>query len=176
MQASGGFPSGGRRSFFKSLHRLGILLIGPRSGAHMRKAQVLQGAVDRVVRHREPELLMQPHDQVARAPAHHTMDRRDGPSWTIRARKALCVSLSLGGAPSEGILTRPSGPCSLKRITKSRSDWRPCPRSSLPPSPSSLPVPRRSPAADPPAHRPSPPPPPPHPPTPHNPPPPPTPH
>ena len=33
-----------------------------------------------------------------------------GPSFTIRARKALCVSSSLGGTPGEGILMRPSGP------------------------------------------------------------------
>ena len=43
----------------------------------MREAQVLQGAIDRVVRHREPELLMQPHDQIARPPANHAVDRRD---------------------------------------------------------------------------------------------------
>jgi hypothetical protein len=32
----------------------------------------------------------------------------------------LCLALSLGGTPGEGILMRPSGPCSLNRITQSR--------------------------------------------------------
>jgi hypothetical protein len=44
-----------------------------------------------------------------------------GPSSTRRARKASCMALSLGGTPAEGILMRPSAPCSLKRITQSRS-------------------------------------------------------
>ena len=43
----------------------------------MRKAQLLQGPINRVVRHREAEFLVQTHDQVASAPAHHTVDRRD---------------------------------------------------------------------------------------------------
>ena len=47
-----------------------------------------------------------------------------GPSSTIRRRKALCMSSSLGGAPGEGMLMRPSGPCSLNRITQSRNVWR----------------------------------------------------
>src|SRR6059058_6052358 len=47
-----------------------------------------------------------------------------GPSSTIRRRKALCVSSSLGGAPGEGMLMRPSGPCWLNRITQSRNVWR----------------------------------------------------
>ena len=41
------------------------------------KPSVLQGALDSVVRYRESKLLVQPHDEVARAPAHHTIDRRD---------------------------------------------------------------------------------------------------
>ena len=43
----------------------------------MREAQVLQGAIDRVVRHRERKLLVEPHDQIARPPANHAVDRRD---------------------------------------------------------------------------------------------------
>src|SRR2546423_11387671 len=43
----------------------------------MREAQVLQGAIDRVVRYRERILLVEPHDQIARPPANHTVDRRD---------------------------------------------------------------------------------------------------
>src|SRR6516165_7759324 len=50
-----------------------------------------------------------------------------GPSSTSRERKTLCSSLSLGGAPGEGMLVRPSGPCSLNRITQSRNVWRSIP-------------------------------------------------
>ena len=44
-----------------------------------------------------------------------------GPSSTSRTRKALCFLPSLGGTPGEGMLMRPSGPCSLNRITQSRN-------------------------------------------------------
>src|SRR5207253_11330440 len=43
----------------------------------MREAQVLQGAIDRVVRYGERILLVEPHDQIARPPANHTVDSRD---------------------------------------------------------------------------------------------------
>jgi hypothetical protein len=76
------------------------------------------GAIDGVVRDRDTELRMQLHDQIARPPTHHTVPRRIGPSFTSRERKTLCSSLSLGGAPGEGMLVRPSGPCSLNRITR----------------------------------------------------------
>ena len=66
------------------------------------------------VRCREPKLLVQPRDQIARPPAHHAVDRRDRTLSTIRARKALCVASSLGGTPGEGMLMRPSGPCSVR--------------------------------------------------------------
>src|SRR5262249_60511113 len=56
-----------------------------------------------------------------RPPPHHAMDRRDRTLLYDAARKALCLELSLGGTPGEGILMRPSGPCSLNRITQSRS-------------------------------------------------------
>src|SRR5262245_51102708 len=129
VQASRGFPPHARRSFFERVHGLGILLMSLGPGAHMREAQVLEGAIDCIVRHRESELLIQPHDEIARPPAHHAHARQRttlwiagiGPSSTIRARKALCLELSLGGTPGEGILMRPSGPCSLNRITQSRS-------------------------------------------------------
>jgi hypothetical protein len=39
-----------------------------------------------VVRHREPELLIQPHNQIARPPAHHPLDRRDLPRGRKRRR------------------------------------------------------------------------------------------
>src|SRR5215813_10366153 len=121
VQASRGFPPHARRSFFERVHGLSILLVGLRPGAHMREAQLLEGAIDRIVRHRESELLIQP---MMRS---HARQRTTpwiagiGPSSTIRARKALCLELSLGGTPGEGILMRPSGPCSLNRITQSRS-------------------------------------------------------
>jgi glutamate synthase (NADPH/NADH) small chain len=44
-----------------------------------------------------------------------------GPSSTSRARNARCFLPSLGGMPGEGMLMRPSGPCSLKRSTQSRN-------------------------------------------------------
>src|SRR5262244_269443 len=102
MRAFGGFPPGGRRSFFKSLHRLGILLVGPRPGAHMRKAQVLQGAVDRVVRYREPKLLMQPHDEVARAPAtiRALLVETDHPIPSVWRSMPAFVSASVRELPS----------------------------------------------------------------------------
>jgi hypothetical protein len=34
----------------------------------MREAQLLEGAIDRIVRHRESELLIQPHDEIATGP------------------------------------------------------------------------------------------------------------
>src|SRR6516162_6308854 len=120
VQASRGFPPHARRSFFERVHGLSILLVGLRPGAHMREAQLLEGAIDRIVRHRESELLIQQHDQIAR-PRTTPWIAGIGPSSTIRARKALCLELSLGGTPGEGILMRPSGPCSLNRITQSRS-------------------------------------------------------
>src|SRR2546421_8458004 len=74
VQASRGFPPHARRSFFERVHGLSILLVGLRPGANMREAQLLEGAIDRIVRHRESELLVQPHDEIARPPAHHAMD------------------------------------------------------------------------------------------------------
>jgi hypothetical protein len=58
---------------------------------------------------------MQPHDQIARPPAHHAMDRSDRALLYDSGEKGL-MALSLGGIPGEGILMRPSAPCSLNRI------------------------------------------------------------
>jgi hypothetical protein len=104
--------------FFKSLHRFGILLVGPRPGAHMREAQVLQGTIDGVVRHRDPELLMQPHDQVAPAPAHHTMDRRDRALMDDPGEKGLVAVIELGG--SNGAPLGISDELRSTQLTKSR--------------------------------------------------------
>src|SRR5215470_4214757 len=50
-----------------------------------------------------------------------------GPSSTIRERNALCASVSLLGPPGDGLLPRPSHPCSLNRITQSRNVCRSMP-------------------------------------------------
>src|SRR5262249_861058 len=71
--------------------------LGP--GAHMREAQGLEGAIDRIVRYREPELLMQPHDQIARPPAHHAMDRRYRTLLYDSGEKGLMNSVELGRHP-----------------------------------------------------------------------------
>ena len=87
----------------------------------MREPQLLEGAIDCVVRHGEPELLMKPHDQIARPPADHAMDRCDRALLYDPGEKDLMDSLEFGGIPGKGILMRPSAPCSLNRITQSRS-------------------------------------------------------
>src|SRR5437773_7375003 len=71
--------------------------LGP--GAHMREAQGLEGTIDRIVRYREPELLMQPHDQIARPPAHHAMDRSDRALLYDAGEKGLMNSVELGRHP-----------------------------------------------------------------------------
>src|SRR6185503_5307297 len=68
--------NGAGHTFFERLHGLRVLLVGLGPGTHMREAQPFQSTVDRVVGDRDAELLVQPHDQVAGPPAHHTMDRR----------------------------------------------------------------------------------------------------
>ena len=50
VRAARGFSPHARRSFFERVHGLGILLISLGPGAHMREAQVLEGAIDCVVR------------------------------------------------------------------------------------------------------------------------------
>src|SRR5262249_37964007 len=75
---------------------LGILLVGLGPGAHMREAQGLEGAIDRIVRYREPELLIQPHDQIARPPAHHAMHRRDRTLLYDSGEKGLVPGVALG--------------------------------------------------------------------------------
>src|SRR5437016_9038996 len=62
----------------------------------MREAQGLEGTIDRIVRYREPELLMQPHDQIARPPAHHAMDRSDRALLYDAGEKGLMNSVSSG--------------------------------------------------------------------------------
>jgi len=62
----------------------------------MREADVFQGAVDGVVRHREPELLMQPHDQIAGSPAHDPVDRRDRSLFHNPGEKGPVLVIELG--------------------------------------------------------------------------------
>src|SRR5207302_10689696 len=93
----------------------------------MREAQVLQGAIDRVVRYRERILLVEPHDQIARPPANHTVDRRDRTLLYDPSEKGPVRIVELGRHARRRILMRPSGPCALNRITQSRSVWRSIP-------------------------------------------------
>jgi hypothetical protein len=72
-----GFAPSGQESFFECVDVIWVLLVGLRPGAQMCEAQVLERAIDRVVGNRDAELFMQSHDQIARSPAHHAMDRRD---------------------------------------------------------------------------------------------------
>jgi hypothetical protein len=44
----------------------------------------------------EPELLIQPHDQIARSPAHHAMDRRDRTFLHDAGEKGLVHGVELG--------------------------------------------------------------------------------
>src|SRR4029077_18399984 len=91
-----GFPPHARGSFFECLHGLGILFVCLGAGAHMREAPLLEGAIDCVVRHREPELLIQPHNQITRPPAHHPMDRGDRTLLNKAGEKGLVLGVELG--------------------------------------------------------------------------------
>src|SRR5262249_39586983 len=58
--------------------------------------QVLEDAIDRIVRHRKSELLIQPRDEIARPPAHHAMDRRDRTLLYDAGEKGLVPGVELG--------------------------------------------------------------------------------
>src|ERR671936_2917871 len=90
-QASPGLPPRGRESFFERLHGVCILLVGLGPGAHMREAQVLQGAVDRVVGNRDAKLLVEAHDQITGPPAYDAIDRRDRPFLHETSKKRLVL-------------------------------------------------------------------------------------
>jgi hypothetical protein len=116
-RVSRGHPPRGRGSF-ECLHGLSILLVGPGPGADMREAQALQAAIDRIVRDRDAELLVEPHDQIAGPPAHDAIDRRDRAVFHEASEECfICSFVSLPGAPGDALLMKPSGPCSLNRIT-----------------------------------------------------------
>src|SRR5262249_5390137 len=65
----------------------------------MREAQGLEGAIDCVVRYRDPEPLMHPIDQMPRPPAHHAMDRSDRALLYDSGEKGLMNSVELGRHP-----------------------------------------------------------------------------
>ena len=70
----------------------------------MREAELVQSAVDRVVRHRQPELFVQSHDQVASPPTHHPMDRGDrafldNPSVAAREKAVRVIDKLRGLRP-----------------------------------------------------------------------------
>src|SRR2546423_15294212 len=66
----------------------------------MREAQVLQGAIDRVVRYRERIFLVEPHDQIARPPSNHTVDSRDRTLLYDPTEKGPVRIAELGRHPS----------------------------------------------------------------------------
>src|SRR5262245_28467845 len=65
----------------------------------MREAQLLEVAIDGIVRHRESELLIQSHDEIARPPAHHAMDRSDRALLYEAGEKGLVRGVELGRHP-----------------------------------------------------------------------------
>src|SRR5947208_13720843 len=86
-------PRSIRESLESATQRIGIRLW---PGAHMREAHGLEGTIDRIVRYRQPELLIQPHDEIARPPAHHAMDRRDRTLLYDSGEKGLVPGVELG--------------------------------------------------------------------------------
>src|SRR5262249_58329210 len=95
-RASRGLPPCVLESFFERLHGLGVLLVGLRTGAEMREAQVFEGTIDGVIRYRDAELLVQPHDQIAGPPPHHAMDRRDRAFLRNPTEECPVRSIALG--------------------------------------------------------------------------------
>ncbi len=103
----------------------------------MREAQVLQGAIDRVIRHREPKLLMQSHDQIARPPAHYAMDGRDRALVHDPGEESLVLVPELGGPARRGdvdealwpAFVEPDHPVPQRLTVHSANCRRLCPRS-----------------------------------------------
>src|SRR5262249_5136602 len=96
VRAARGFPPHARRSFFERVHGLCILLISLGPGAHMREAQVLNDAIDLILRPQKPEPLIQPHEEIPPPPAHHAMDRRDRTLIYDSGEKGLVPGVELG--------------------------------------------------------------------------------
>src|SRR5215831_2630765 len=121
--------------FFERVHGLGILLISLGPGAHMREAQLLEGAIDRIVRHRESELLIQSHDEIARPPAHHAMDRRDRTLIYDSGEKGLAPGVELGrhsrrrdiDETVRSLLVEPDHPVPQRLTNPCHRSWPPLP-------------------------------------------------
>ena len=87
----------------------------------MREAELVQGAVNRVVRHREPKLLMQAHDQVAGPPAYDAMDSRRRAFVDDAGEKGLVLGVELGRRARRRNVDQPLRPLLVERITQSLS-------------------------------------------------------
>ena len=61
---------------------------------------------------------MQPRDQIARTPAYHTVRRWNWALLHEPDQKGPVHFTDLGRTPGEGMLMRPSVPCSLNRISE----------------------------------------------------------
>src|SRR5262249_728474 len=110
VRASRGFPPHARRSFFERVYGFGILLVSLGPGAHMREAQVLEGAM--IVSSdtespnssctpitRSPAPPWHPQKQTPRPPAHHPMDRSDRALLYDSAEKGPMGGVELGRHP-----------------------------------------------------------------------------
>ena len=76
----------------------------------MREAQLLQGAVDRIVGYRDAELLMQLHDQIARPPAHHAVHCRDRTGLDDVGEERLVLGAELAGRARRRLADEAFGP------------------------------------------------------------------
>jgi hypothetical protein len=65
----------------------------------MREAQVLQGPVDRIVRYRDAELLVEPHDQIAGTPAYDAVHCRYRAFFHDASQKGFVCLIELGRNP-----------------------------------------------------------------------------
>src|SRR2546430_2185832 len=65
----------------------------------MAEAQGFEDTMSCIVRSREPEPPRHPHDQIARPPAHHAMDRSDRALLYDAGEKGLMNSVELGRHP-----------------------------------------------------------------------------
>ena len=117
--------------FLNASHRLRALACRP-SASHSHAKSPVHGPVDGVVRYRENA--NSSYSRMIRSQARQRTTpwiAGVGPSSTIWARNALCSSSTWRSAWGSNVY-QASGPCSLKRITQSRSVWRSIPPVSLP--------------------------------------------
>ena len=69
-----GSQPGGRGSFFKSLHRFGVLRVVLRSRGELAEPHGAQFPAERLPAHRHPELIPQPLRQIDQPPAHDPVE------------------------------------------------------------------------------------------------------